>query len=75
MQHAGVRRTAQRLLQHSQRFEGVGARRGFTGFQIPQQPGCAVNQGFGKQRRHIGIVGKGFIDIAHRRRVGIVPGE
>ncbi|MNF92131.1 hypothetical protein D3C84_747670 [compost metagenome] len=81
MQHARVRCVAvsfhalQRLFQHGHRLEGVGARCRLPGAQVPQQPGCAVDQGFGKQRSDVRIIGKGPIDIAHGRRIGIVPAE
>ena len=65
VQHAGVRRIAvllhalQRPLQHGHRLEGVGARCRLPGFQVPQLPGRAVDQRFGKQRNDVGIIGKG----------------
>ncbi|MNF95105.1 hypothetical protein D3C84_778430 [compost metagenome] len=81
MQHAGVRCIALLLhalqgpFEYGHRLKGVGTCCRLAGFQVPQLPGRAVDQRFGEQCHHVGIVGKAAIDIAHGRRIGIVPGE
>ncbi|MNC40845.1 hypothetical protein D3C75_895850 [compost metagenome] len=62
----------QGLFQYGHCLQGIGTGHGGAALEVPQLPGCAVDQRLGKQRGNVDIVAEVGINLAHRLGIRIV---